>query len=205
MRSQKHLLIVMLLLCFGITGAYAQTSTTSPDTVCAGATGVAYKVTNTPGSTYYWTVPGGTQASGGNSNAITVNWGTTPGIDSLSVVEKSAAGCFGDTVKLAVYIMALPTATISGADTLCYNFSGSFSVAFTGIGPWNFSYTNGTDTTTLTNVTTNPLIVTTPNLKATTTYTITAVSNKFGCTGTSSGSAIMTVRPKPVTSPIYHN
>ena len=204
MRQQKILLMTLFLLCFGIKGAFAQTSTSSPDTVCAGASGVPFKVTNTPGSTYYWTVPGGTQASGGNTNSITVNWGTTPGIDSLSVVEKTASGCFGDTVKLAIYIMPLPTATISGADSLCYNFAGSFNIAFTGVGPWNVTYTDGTTSTTLTNVTTNPLTVATPNLKATTTYTISAVSNKFGCTGTYSGSAVMTVRPKPVTSPIYH-
>jgi hypothetical protein len=205
MKTQKVLLALFLILFgFGINGAFAQTSTTSPDTVCAGTLGKAYKVTNTPGSTYYWVVKGGTQASGGNTNAITINWSTTPGTDTLKVVEKNSHGCFGDTVKLAVYRMPLPTATISGLDSVCYNYGSTFQVAFTGVGPWNFTYSDGTTSTSLTNISTNPYTVSTGNLTGTKTYTVTAVSNKFGCTGTASGSATIVVRPKPVTSAIFH-
>jgi hypothetical protein len=77
-------------------------------------------------------------------------------------------------------------------------------VAFTGVGPWNFTYSDGTTSTSLSNISTNPYTVSTGNLIATKTYTVTAVSNKFGCTGTASGSAKIVVRPKPVTSAIFH-
>lgn len=202
----KHIILAVLLTVFGFSFNSLQAqSTTEPDTVCAGAKGVSYFVTNTVGSTYYWVINGGTQASGGNTNSITVDWNTTSGTDTLKVVEMNSSGCLGDTVRLAVYRMPLPTATISGTDTLCYNGSSTFQVSFTGIGPWNFTYSDGTNSTTVNGVTANPYTVNVTNLKATTTYTITSVSNEFGCNGTASGSAVITVNPKPATSKIYHN
>lgn len=102
--------------------------------------------------------------------------------------------------------MPLPTASITGVDSLCLNNTGtSFDVSFTGVGPWNFTYSDGTNSTSLTNISSNPYTVNTGSLTTTTTYTITAVSNKFGCTGSGSGSFVAVVNPKPTTSPIYHN
>jgi len=202
----KHLLLCILFLVstFFVTAVKAQ-STTSPDTVCAGKTGAAYYVSKTAGSTYHWVVPNGTIASGNNTDSIIVNWSSTPGTDTIKVVEVNKHGCVGDTQKLAVYRMPLPTASLTGVDSLCYTNTGtSFNVSFTGIGPWNFTYSDGSHSTSLTNISANPYTVNTGSLTSTTTYTITAVSNKFGCTGSASGSVVVVVNPKPATSAIYH-
>jgi hypothetical protein len=202
----KNLLVGIFTMLFGLgfSSAYAQ-STSSPDTVCAGKTGAYYYVTNTPGSVYYWIVPNGTIVSGSNSDSIIVNWSSTTGTDTIKVVEKNINGCFGDTQKLAVYRMPLPTATIAGADSLCWSNTGtSFTVTFTGIGPWDFTYSDGTNSTTLTNISTNPYTVNLGPVTASATYTLTAVSNKFGCTGTVSGSHTVVVGVKPTTSAIRH-
>src|SRR6185503_12868148 len=98
---------------FGVTNLKAQSSTVTPDTVCAGATGEAYQVTNTSGATYHWVITGGTKATGGTTNAITVNWSNTTGTGKVQVVEENASGCFGDTVNLPVFRMPLPTASLS--------------------------------------------------------------------------------------------
>ena len=205
MKIQK----ILIALCFTIFGlGFSQLhAQTDIDTVCAGSTGVTYSVTNTTGSTYYWVINGGTQASGGNTNSITVDWNNTTGTDTLMVVEKSASGCFGDTVKLPVYRMPIPTAAISGTTSICYNNSTTIQVDLTGVGPWDISYTDGTDTTTVTGITSSPYTFTTPTFATgagTVTYTLTSVSNSFGCAGTVSGSAAITVNPKPVTSAISH-
>ena len=50
-------LITALFVCFGL-ATYGQT-TINPDTVCANAVGEQYFVTNTPTSTYNWTITGG--------------------------------------------------------------------------------------------------------------------------------------------------
>jgi hypothetical protein len=204
MKLQKLLIaFCFAMLGFGISNMQAQ----SIDTVCAGSTSVAYSVTNTTGSTYYWVINGGTQASGGNTNAITVDWNSTSGTDTLMVVEKNSSGCFGDTVKLAVYRMPIPTATISGTTSICYNNSTTISVALTGVGPWNITYTDGTTSTNVNGITSSPYTFTTPVYATgtgTVTYTLTSVSNSFGCAGTTSGSAAITVNNKPVTSAISH-
>jgi hypothetical protein len=203
----KHLLLLSFLVLFGFSTStlFAQASS-SPDTVCAGTNGAYYKVSKTSGSIYYWTVPNGTIATGNNSDSITVNWTSTPGTDTIKVVELNAHGCLGDTQKLAVYRMPLPTATLSGVDSICWNHSTSFNVTFTGVGSWNFSYSDGSTTTSLTNISANPYTINTGNLTSTKTYTITAVTNKFGCTGSTSGSGsfVAVVNPRPSTSAIFH-
>jgi len=205
MKTRNLLLgLFCTVFCLSVSSLKAQ----SIDTVCAGTNGVAYSVTNTSGSTYHWVVTSGTQASGGTTNAITVNWSSTAGTDTLMVVEENAAGCFGDTVKLAVYRMPIPTATVSGVDTVCFTTGSSFTVTLTGVGPWDFTWSDGTNSTAVSNVASSPYTVNiagiNPGSVTTNTYTVTAVSNSFGCTGTTSGSATITTIPKPVTSAISH-
>jgi hypothetical protein len=206
MKFQKLLLsLIVLFLAFASTEVMA--SSTLPDTVCAGSLGKAYFVTKTNGSTYTWKVMNGlgTLASGQGTESITVNWGATSGVDSIMVVETSAAGCSGDTEYLPVYIEALPTATISGNDSICYNFTSGITINLTGRAPWSITYSDGTTSTTVNNILTSPYTFTTPKLASSKTYTVTAVSNAHGCVGTTSGSAVIVVRSKPVTTKIRHN
>jgi gliding motility-associated-like protein len=87
------------------------------DTVCAGDTGSMYYVTNTPGSSYSWTVTGGTFTQ--NGDTITVAWDSS-GTGTITVTETSAYNCIGNQVTFTVIIRAYPTAIASAAvDTLC--------------------------------------------------------------------------------------
>ncbi len=63
-----------------------------------------YSVTSTSGSTYLWTVTNGTITSGAGTNSITVNWGSTIGLGTVSVIETNARGCEGDSVNQSVNI-----------------------------------------------------------------------------------------------------
>jgi type IX secretion system substrate protein len=69
----------------------APTSITGKTNVAESTTGEPYSVTNRAGYTYTWTISGGTQASGGTTNSITVDWGTA-GVGNISVVAQKA-GC----------------------------------------------------------------------------------------------------------------
>ena len=206
MKAQKIILLMMFIL-FGLGSTKIMAQSTAPDTVCAGSTGKSYYVTKTAGSTYHWWVANGlgTIASGQTTDSITVNWGTTPGVDSIGVVETSATGCSGDTEYLHVYVEALPTATITGTDSICYNFTTGITINLTGKAPWSITYSDGTTSTTVNNIWTSPYTFTTPKLTSSKTYTVTSVSNANGCNGTTSGSAIITVFAKPVTSAIKHH
>ena len=95
------------------------------DTVCEFSTGVTYSVTNSAGSVYKWIISGGTQASGSNTNSITVDWGATMD-GSVKVVEDN--GCaVGDTVSLDVHVRAYPDdpGPITDIDTI---IEGAFEI-----------------------------------------------------------------------------
>ena len=107
-------LITILFVVFGLT-TYGQT-TINPDTVCANATGEQYFVTNTPTSTYQWTVTGGGGIiqTGQNTNSITVDWGGVSGLypNAVEVIESNTNGCLGNPIVLDVYVLSLLAHTI---------------------------------------------------------------------------------------------
>ena len=104
------LIVVVVLLLMCSTTSNAQT-TINPDTVCVNAVGEQYFVTNTPTSTYQWTITGGGGAlqTGQGSNSITVDWGAVSGLypNAVEVIESNAAGCPGNPVLIDVYVLDL--------------------------------------------------------------------------------------------------
>ena len=147
---------------------------TGSTTPACSATGVAYSVTPTAGSTYTWTVPtGATVATGQGTNSITVNFGTTNG--NVAVTERNAAGCNGTPRTLAISLQGCGldanfagdqlsicigssvtftnTSTgTTGSTTYSWNFgSGATPASITGIGPHTVTYTTtGAKTVSLT-------------------------------------------------------
>ena len=101
--------ITILFVCFGL-ASYGQT-TINPDTVCANAIGEQYFVTNTPTSTYNWTITGGggVLQTGQGTNSITVDWGGVSGLypNAVEVTESNANGCPGIPVLLYVFVLNL--------------------------------------------------------------------------------------------------
>jgi|TARA_R110002167_G_scaffold1148_2_gene4924 hypothetical protein len=99
-------ILTTLLMSIGIL-SFSQT-TINPDTVCVNAVGEQYFVTNTPTSTYQWTVTG-TLQTGQGTNSITVDWGGIPGLylNAVEVIESNAAGCPGAPIILDVYVLDL--------------------------------------------------------------------------------------------------
>ena len=101
-------LITILLVLFGLT-TYSQT-TINTDTVCANAVGEQYFVTNTPTSTYQWTITGGgVLQTGQGTNSITVDWGGVAGLfpNAVEVIETNATNCPGVPVLLDVFVLEL--------------------------------------------------------------------------------------------------
>ena len=104
----KKLLTILLIA----TSLSSMSQTTiNPYTVCANAIGEQYFVTNTPTSTYQWTVTGGGGAlqTGQGTNSITVDWGGVSGLypNAVEVIESNAAGCPGAPILLDVFVLLL--------------------------------------------------------------------------------------------------
>ena len=139
-----------------ISPAVATSVVTGDDFVFENVTGEAYSVTNTAGYTYAWTITGGTQASGSNTNSITVDWGTA-GAGDVSVVATSS-GCGAQAaVNLPVTIAVAPPTGPGGVGTT--NGASNLSLwldanTITGIsdgadmsGTWDDQSGNGNDAT----------------------------------------------------------
>ena len=109
-------LIVLLLINNQI---FAQTNTSPTQTVCAGSIAEPYLINPpTPGSTYQWSLSGGgVLNSGATTDNITIDWGVTPGVYTVRVIETDANGGQGLPVPVDVTVIALPTATIATSQT----------------------------------------------------------------------------------------
>ena len=164
---------------------------TNPAATCAPGTIdlTAASVTNgsTPGLTLsYWSNAAGTVALN-NPSAISVG-----GI--YYIKGTNSDGC--STIQPATAtINSLPTATISGAGTICEGSNKTLTVTFTGQAPYQLVYTDGTTTFTANSIAGSSYQFTVAPT-ATTTYTITSITD-VNCTNTgNSSSVIIAVEPE---------
>jgi|GEM_PF-1574721 len=139
-----------------VQGIPAQPSTITGDaTVCKGATGLTYFVTNVTGVTYNWVVPAGWSITGGNgTNQITVSVTLTAVSGSITVTPSNNCGD-GTPRSIAETVNDVPaqTSAITGSSTVCQNVSGlSYSVqevsgvTYTWSVPSDWTITGGQDT-----------------------------------------------------------
>jgi len=162
--------------------------------ICVGRSTV---YTTEPSMTgYVWSISaGGTITAGAGTDAITVTWNTA-GAQTVSVNYNNANGCTATTATVYnVTVNPLPTAAITGTNTICAGTNTTISVALTGTAPWSITYTNGTPVT-VPNIATSPYTFSvSPAAGSVSTYTVTSVSDAHVCSNTGTGSAVITVRP----------
>jgi len=161
--------------------------------ICPGtSTTIGANLSGTAPFTLVWsdgvtqTVASGTSATRSVSPSQTTNYTLT----SIS----DASGCAGTTGGNAyVRVRALPTAAVSGSATICAGSSATVAAALTLTDyPVNVTWSDGV-TQQITSGTTASRTV---SPSATTTYRVSSISDSF-CTGTSSGSATVTVNTAP--------
>ncbi|MFL5753898.1 MAG: PKD domain-containing protein [Bacteroidia bacterium] len=123
---------------------------------CANTNGVAYTVTNTPGSTYNWSVTGGgTIVSGQGTNSMSLNWGATGG--TVTVVETNSCGP-GAPVSVNVTFSTIPvTSVITGVSPVCpnqasvlYSVTGNAGSAYNWTVPAGATIVSGSGSNTIT-------------------------------------------------------
>jgi hypothetical protein len=211
MKKILNILIMAIILPL-LNPSFGQ-STITPDSVCAGSSNKIYDVNPSAGSNYSWSLRGGStygtiNTISGRTDSIHINFNAIAGTDTLQLVEVGVTGCYSDTVKLAIVILPNISVAISGTDSICINSasSGSLQLVFTGTPPFNCTYTDGTTPTTLTNIATttyaiNSAVYTTAGVFP---YTITSASGLGSCPANISGSASVTVFPKPSPGAITH-
>jgi hypothetical protein len=198
-----------------------QLTVTNQATLCQNSDGVSVSITGGPLSTNPTVIPGevcmgaGAQLyanAGGGSGIYTYSWtctppGTPPWTSNLEnpVVTPDTTTQYNVTVwdgftsspgSTTLVVHGLPTAVISGGDTLCDDGSTApIRIDLTGTPPWSFSYSNGISTWTISNQTETPFMAYTSDPG---TYTVLSVQDLY-CPGHGTGAAPVVVYPVPPT------
>jgi large repetitive protein len=208
--------ILMVALSTATIGAVAQVGSltnTGDMTVCLNTT-QPYGVIPTPGSSYSWSIIGGSGGAGtivtgpAPNNLISVIW-TSAGTCTLQVIETSGA-CTGNPVDITVTVLpGLNPGTASGDQTICYNsipepITATEPVGGTGVYSyrWELSVDGGSVWIVVAGETS--LTYAPGPLSQTTLYHL--VQTSAGSCGTAiTNNVTITVQPQVITSPIWHN
>jgi len=150
--------------------------------------------------------------AGGGSGNYTYNWscipaGIPPWTSAIAnpLVDPDSSKQYLVTVTdgfnsvngtVSVEVFQLPTATISGGDTLCGSGSTTtLTVDLTGTPPWSFYYTNGVTTWFVNGIMTTPYLITATDSGV---YTVQTMADAH-CNGSAVGAATVAVFPIPGT------
>ncbi len=153
---------------------------TGDNTICDGTTTV-FNAGNY--ASYVW-------SDGSVTSSITIG---TAGNYAVTVTDIN--GCVGSTSE-ALTVYDLPTASITGNNTICFGESTDLTVSFTGAAPFTYTFSNGSVVSP--GITAPALTATLPvSPNNTTTYTLITVSDA-NCQGNVAGSAAVTVNQLPL-------
>ncbi|MBW1657834.1 T9SS sorting signal type C domain-containing protein [Flavobacterium quisquiliarum] len=171
--------------------------------ICAGTTpGTIIGSDPIGGSTYSYEWQSSTSATGTFTPIASSNTKDyAPGILTQSTYYRrvvTSNGCSSTSAIVLIKVNPLPTSNVSGTTPICNGGSTTVSVALTGTAPWNLTYSDGSASTNVNNITASPYTFSV-NPTSTKTYTVTALSDA-NCTsvaGGRTGSAVITVNPRP--------
>jgi hypothetical protein len=156
---------------------YCQNATTTP----LSAQGEKLKWYRTPTTTESQTTP---------FTPFTANVGDF----SFYVTQTGSNGCESPKEEIRVRVRPLPSATISGDNSIVLGQQAEITLSFTGDGPWSYQLSNGVSGQTSQSTLRIPV-----SPQTTTTYLVTEVANQCG-KGIPNGSAMITVRVPTITT-----
>jgi gliding motility-associated-like protein len=176
------------LSAVGPTTICAGSSTTIKVTVVSGTPNFDFAITNGPNEVGY--------VSG---SSITVSPAVTTTYDLTGVTVTDSKGCtVVGSGSVTVTVNPIPTATIAASPSpICSGSSSTLTFTLTGIGPFDVTYTDGVTPVNLVGISNGHTVSVSP--AATTTYTITAVTDA-NCTGAAGSAATVTVNPSPTSA-----
>lgn len=217
MRGLKHILLRVILGVIPVLLAVAPAA--AQNVVCSGQTR-ELSVVPVPGDTYVWELykdvsgvnfattpgncpPGDAYFVGPSTGpAVNVMW-ITPG----TYYYKVTAYRDTCTMNLKVGKMevdSVPTAELDSLGPICQGQTTALTVHLTGYPPWSITYTANGVPVNVNNITATPFQI--PVAPTTTTvYQVTNVTDLRCTSNVPSNTVTLIIKPKPVTSPVFHN
>jgi hypothetical protein len=144
-----------------------------------------------------WDLGDGTSASTLNATRTYLTANTF----NVNLKVVASNGCIASKSSF-VQVNPAPTSSISGTQTVCSGTTAPLTVQLTGSQPWSFTYSDGSTSTNVTNITTSnyTLNVSPASTKTFTISSITDANCSTSAVGDRSGSAIVTVNPSVTAS-----
>lgn len=147
---------------------------------CAGGSGVAIGLANSQSGVSYQLYNGVTavgSAVSGTNSAISFGTQTSSGTYTVKATNNTTSCAQTMTGSTSISINARPTSLLTGTQVIgACSSSATLSVNLTGSSPWSITYNDGTTSTTVNNITTNPYNFSVSPI-ATKTYSVTALSD----------------------------
>lgn len=219
MKHVIRLSIITLLFLTAHTGYAQQYVTNSPDSVCAGAQNVLYRIPPPAGvspTTFNWSITGTgnmTVWAAPVNDSIWVDWPNTVGVDTVKVFQSNGTGCVGPTTSLPVIRYQASAAFTGNTATLCAGngINNQYTITFTGRPPFSVTYqfTSGANTigpVTVNNISSTTYTVNIPPVANAGTYTgsITSAHDKSCNITNLSGAPMINIINQPATPVIQH-
>jgi hypothetical protein len=224
MKWPLHKILRLMLVLIPALLALAPARAQEGNWVYAGQRSIL-SVVEQEGVTYYWelynnvdninlaVVPGNCPPSqayfiGGinTGDSVEVMW-LVPGIYFFKVTATDSCTNNLKVGKMEV-LVSESYAEFLEPDPICPGDTALLTMVFTGApGPWDVTFTDGTNFWTITGITASPYtfqLIPSPAVAGNYIYWITSVTNAYGITNNAPSEPVtLTVHPKPVTSPIY--
>ncbi|PCH94038.1 MAG: hypothetical protein COB85_06100, partial [Bacteroidetes bacterium] len=116
------------------------------------------------------------------------------GIDTV-IYTRSNSNCSNSDTAY-VLVKPIPSVSMTGSTTICSGDSASFELNFIGPGPFDITYSDGTNTFTQFGINPGDSITLSPSI--TTTYTLESILDSVGCSGNAGGTITINVISNPV-------
>lgn len=136
---------------------------------------------------------------------VSVQW-LKPGTYFFKVTAtEKIVGCTSNFKIGIIEVKLSVKAEIAAGPPVCAGEPITLTVTLTGTAPWDYTYTDGINSWTRTNITTSPDVITVaPGPVITTDYWISSVKDVYGTNTTPSDKATQKINPLPAPSLIYH-
>lgn len=165
------------------------TLTVDATSIRASDIGTATVSSTTTGLSYSWSITNGTIFTGVDTSSVTFRAGCAAGPAVLKVTVQASCGAIV-TREASINVTPL-SAAVDGSSEIVQGQTATIDAAIDGVAPWTVVWSDGV----VQNNVTSSRAERPASPEVSTTYSVTSVSDSYGCSSSGTGSWVVTVAP----------